>query len=135
MTDTTAPVVLLVDEPNPSLLEMLRAIESVNAQVFDAIALPPEMMRTIEDPRRYTADNFLGRQDRAMPALLGMQVHFNKLMSRMPAKVHRKRRSQSWAYHNRIQKKWNKRFGVGPVAVLMNTSALQHQYVNRSTDA
>lgn len=127
MTDTTAPVVLLVDEPNPSLLEMLRAIESVNARVFDAIALPPEMMHTFEDPRRYTADNILGLQDRFRPALLGMQVRFSELLSHMPAKAHRKRRSQSWAYHYRIQKKWNKRFGVGPVAVLMNTAALQHE--------
>lgn len=130
---TTGTIILCVDEPQPSILEMMRAIERTEAQVFDTIALPPEMMRVFEDPRTMTTD-ILRRHAEAMPALLRMQVRFSELLSHMPARIHRKRRNQSWAYHHRIQKKWNKRFGGGPVAVLMNTSALRHEYVGERSE-
>jgi hypothetical protein len=113
--------ILCVDEPHPSSLEIIRAIESMQAKVYDSISLPPEVMHALEDPRRCTAEMILDRQAKAMPRLLGLQLHVSKMLSDWPMRLHRKRRNQSWAYHHRIQKKWNKRFGVGPMAILMNT--------------
>lgn len=122
-TSAATGTILCVDDGKPDLLAMMRLIERTQNEVFDTIALAPKMMAVLEDPRPMTTD-ILRRHAQAAPMLLGMQVRFNSLLDEMPARVHRKRRNQSWAYHNRIQKKWNKRFGVGPVAVLMNTNFL-----------
>jgi hypothetical protein len=43
-----------------------------------------------------------------------------------PARAHKRRRNQTASYHARIQKKWNKRFGMvtKPAAFMIDTSLL-----------
>ena len=43
-----------------------------------------------------------------------------------PARAHKRRRNQTASYHARIQKKWNKRFGIvkKPAAFMIDTSLL-----------
>lgn len=43
-----------------------------------------------------------------------------------PARTHKRRRNQTAGYHSRIQKKWNKRFGMvkKPAAFMIDTSLL-----------
>jgi hypothetical protein len=43
-----------------------------------------------------------------------------------PARTHKRRRNQTAGYHDRIQKKWNKRFGMvkKPAAFMIDTSLL-----------
>lgn len=118
MKETT---VLIVDDLKPDLHAILRAIESAERKVFDTIALPPSML-LLEDPRIPTAERIIGDMRAAERSLFGMGVVFSKMLNEMPYKVHRKRKWMSEAYHRRIQKKWNKRFGVGPLAILMNTA-------------
>lgn len=119
-TGSTFTVLTVDDGRAPDFHAILRAIKNTRAQVFDTIALPPEMLR-LEDPRLPTADRILADMRGAERTLFGMGVVFNKWLSDMPVRVHRKRRWMTEAYHRRIQKKWNKRFGVGPAAILMNT--------------
>lgn len=46
--------------------------------------------------------------------------------STKPARAHKRRRNQTARYHTRIQKKWNKRFGMvkKPAAFMIDTSLL-----------
>ena len=41
-----------------------------------------------------------------------------------PSRAHKKRRWMSVAYHRRIQKKWNKRFGFKPSAFFVDTPVI-----------
>lgn len=47
-------------------------------------------------------------------------------IQRVPVKLHKKRRHQKEAYHKRIQKKWNKRYGTKeqPALYVVDTGAL-----------
>lgn len=47
-------------------------------------------------------------------------------MQTVPARVHKKRRNQSYAYHQRVQKKWVKRWGTKqvPCAYMVDAAAI-----------
>jgi len=46
-------------------------------------------------------------------SIFGISVLSNPLCERLvPIKVHKESRSNSTTYHKRIQKKWNKRYGM-----------------------
>lgn len=51
-----------------------------------------------------------------------------------PAVVHKKRRGQSDAYHRRVQKKWNKRYGttMKPAAYVIDGSAVGFLFGRRN---
>lgn len=55
-----------------------------------------------------------------------IQVPDNLLERQVPVRRHKKRANQSAAYHRRIQKKWNKRWGTKTVrsAYLLNPGVL-----------
>lgn len=58
--------------------------------------------------------------------LFGMKIVESPLCERkVPAKRHKKRANQSVAYHERVQKKWVKRFGMKTerVAYMINPNA------------
>jgi hypothetical protein len=45
-------------------------------------------------------------------SLFGLKVHVSRYaVTWAPNRVHKQRRNQTKAYHARVQKKWNKRFG------------------------
>jgi hypothetical protein len=120
---TTTSTVILVDHAvGPDFTAIMRAMETARGMVYDAIALPPEALRS---PEPSTADLIRRLQAEAMPKLYGMQVMVSKALEgmRWPVRVHKKRRNQSEAYHRRIQKKWTKRYGTAPAVVLMNREA------------
>ena len=80
---------------------------------YDTLLLPPEGIAAIK-----------ARFDDKLPMqFTGMRV-IESPLARMPAKVHKRRRWMSEAYHRRIQKKWNKRFGHVPAAFLMQSDAV-----------
>ena len=62
-----------------------------------------------------------------MSTLLGIRIQqFPLPLEReVPARVHKRRRSQSASYHARVQKKWLKRWGtrVERYALIMNPNA------------
>ena len=101
----------------PDLIEVLRAVEIAQRRTIDMVALPPGLMKEVNS----TASEIEQRMAQAGPSLFGLKVITSNLLNNMPGRVHKKRKWMSWAYHRRIQKKWNKRFGVGPVALLMNS--------------
>lgn len=68
---------------------------------------------------------------------LGAIKIFESPHAKRPARIHKKRRWMSERYHQRIQKKWNKRFGFEPCAYLIDTKAitdLLRGFVDRSFD-
>lgn len=61
---------------------------------------------------------------------LPVRVFEHPLCNRIvPNKVHKRRRGQSAAYHRRVQKKWNKRYGTHEeqVAFFINSSLFSLQ--------
>jgi hypothetical protein len=126
MAETTGTNTILIvdDQPHLSTLELIRAMERMNAKVFDVLALPPSVLQEVERP---SAERILREQAAALPGLFGIQVRVSKALEGLqwPARWHKKRRNQSEAYHRRVQKKWNKRFGTGPAALLINSGLLR----------
>lgn len=78
---------------------------------FNAVVMPPAWAKTMP-----------AAKDPASSLFGAIRVH-ESMEAKMPARVH-KRRSGSEAYHRRIQKKWNKRFGYVPAAFLFNDHVL-----------
>jgi hypothetical protein len=77
---------------------------------FDTLFLPHDGIQAIK-----------ARFDDQLPArFMGMRV-FESPLARMPARVHKRRRGMSEAYHRRVQKKWNKRFGYVPAAFFVDS--------------
>lgn len=93
----------------------MRAMELVKRPAFDTVLLPASWSKA------------LPRAEEPAPLFGGMRV-IESPLARMPARVHKKRRWMSEAYHSRIQKKWNKRFGYVPAAFLMNTDVLKFKF-------
>jgi hypothetical protein len=133
-TLTTSTVVLIDPAGGPDLTAIMRAIETTRGMVYDAFVLPPNVLHA---PEPSTADLILRHHAEALPKLFGMQVMVSKALEgmRWPVRVHRKRRWMSESYHRRIQKKWNKRFGTAPAAVLMNRDALLSPPSTRARNA
>ena len=104
--------------------EAMQALESMRRHTYNAIALPPIALDSISRVDNSTAAEVRALADAAAPRLFGMGVMVSKMLNEMPYKTHKRRKWMSLAYHLRIQKKWNKRFGVGPMAILMNAEAL-----------
>lgn len=126
------PTILIIDDSKPSMRAILDALAEAESRVFDVLAIQPELMR--EPPMVPTAERILREQHAALPTLHGIQVRVSQALEglRMPVRQHKRRRWMSDAYHQRIQKKWNKRFGTAPAAVLMNTAYLRS--TDRGTD-
>lgn len=65
--------------------------------------------------------------------LFGMRVHESPFCTLpVPNREHKRRRGQSASYHARVQKKWNKRFGMRrqPAAFVINGDALGMPMLN-----
>ena len=122
-TTGTTGTVLLVDDSTPNLAGILRMLDLVQRDTFDMLGLP-ERVRLLDQMPVPTAVEIAMKHNTALPTLFGMQVRLSNLLDDMPVRFHRKKKWMSDAYHRRIQKKWNKRFGVGPVAVMMNANRL-----------
>lgn len=122
-TGTTSNVALFTAE-SPRMDEILRAIELTQARVYDALVIPYDLIR--EPCPLPTAERILGDAAVADAKLRGIQIVVSSMLDGMtfPVRVHRKRKGMSEAYHRRIQKKWNKRFGKAPAWFLMNTKAM-----------
>lgn len=117
--------ILIVDDARSVASEMIREMANIERRTFNLMTLPPEMFRALPEVR--TVDRLIVEQAEALPKLFGMQVRVSQALEgmRMPVRRHKKRRNQSVAYHRRIQKKWTKRWGTAPVAVLMNDQFLR----------
>lgn len=129
-TTSTATLYL----PQPDLSEMMQAIRLVERRIFDTVVIPDKLMRGLDDHVTQTAERITRQIAEAGPTLWGIQVKLNRLLDDMewPVRRHRKRKWMSEAYHRRIQKKWNKRFGTGPVAVLLNSDVYLNPHLNRT---
>lgn len=104
-----------------NITDLLRAIEAARETTHDCMILPPGAIGIM---RESTAAEINLRREAALPTLfMGMRV-IESVFARAPARRHKKRRGMSEAYHRRIQKKWNKRFGYVPAALLLNTAVL-----------
>jgi hypothetical protein len=112
---------LIAPAPTPHLLEMLRLLDDVNRYTRQTMLVPPGLLDCIEDPRPGTT-SILNGMALSMRDFAGMRVQAHPLLAdfNLPMRRHRKRRWMSEAYHRRIQKKWTKRFGVGPAAFVIN---------------
>lgn len=95
------------------MADIIHAMELVKRPAFDTVLLPPVGIKSIKE-----------RFDDQLPMrFMGMRV-IESPHARMPAKVHKRRGGMSEAYHRRIQKKWNKRFGYVPAAFFIDASNL-----------
>ncbi len=110
------------------IVELMAEARRFERQMFHAIALPPG---SLDQLRSSTAAEIVVKGRQFGMQVAGMARLFeHQLLAgmTMPRRIHKKRRGQSEAYHRRIQKKWTKRFGVGPFGVAMNTDFFtQHQ--------
>ena len=69
------------------------------------------------------------RQNKYRPSILGLDVIKSAhAVTTEPVRVHPKKHWMSERYHSRIQKKWNKRFGIEskPAAYIMEDKMLVH---------
>ena len=72
---------------------------------------------------QHTATEVQARIAEAEPRLFEMIRVFESSIL-LPRRVHKRKRWMSASYHCRIQKKWDKRFGKGLVAFLINSGHL-----------
>lgn len=121
--------------PPEGLTEMLRTIQNAQARIHDVCVVPASMMRGVDEFLRPTAERIAEQIAEAGPRLWGLQVRFSNILDGMqfPVRRHRKRKWMSEAYHRRIQKKWNKRFGTGPAMVLLNSDVYRNPTSTRTT--
>ena len=85
-------------------------INEIRAKMAAAIPVMEHMKRNYAD--------IAARSERAMSDVIhrGIAVQTSHMATTTePNKVHKRRRGQTKAYHARIQKKWNKRFGTQQV--------------------
>ena len=125
--DFTTTATTLVITPKPDLMDLIRVMEMTKARAYDVLALPSGLGLLLEPQPIPTAARIMGDVASATHHLHGIQVRFSKALEglTMPVRRHRKRRWMSDAYHRRIQKKWTKRWGAGPVALFLNTEAMR----------
>jgi hypothetical protein len=92
--------------------DLIRMMDLLKPPAFDAVLLPAAWAKA------------LPRSTEPAPMFAGMRV-IESPDAKMPARVHKRRSGMSEAYHRRVQKKWNKRFGYVPAAFLLNTDMLK----------
>ena len=124
MNWTTGTTTLLAPAKTEEMDNFLRALARVEREVFNALVVPFDLIR--EPSPIPTAQRIVMDAAVAEAKLRGIQIHVNTMLDGMnfPVRVHRKRKWMSEAYHRRIQKKRNKRFGVGPAAFFINQGRL-----------
>lgn len=93
--------------------DIIHAMEMVKRPDFNTVLLPPVGVKSIKE-------HF---DDQLPMRFMGMRV-IESPYARMPAKAHKRRRGMSEAYHRRIQKKWNKRFGYVPAAFFIDAGKI-----------
>lgn len=127
---TNGSSTLLLAPESPSLDLILEAIRRVEEQTFKALVIPFDMIR--EPSPLPTALRIGGDALIAEAKLRGLHIHVSNLLDglKFPVRVHRKRKWMSESYHRRIQKKWNKRFGMGPAAFFMQNGVLKGALTN-----
>ena len=94
----------------------------------------PSTLTMADIQRSVEKMNDLSVKDRHNSATGNLSGHFSGVevqpsihaYSTNPARPHKRRRNQTASYHARIQKKWNKRFGVvkKPAAFMIDTSLI-----------
>lgn len=112
--DTGGPIIIGTDFGRDDTTMVMLA--RMNDTVTEMCALPPALLGNLDRPPSTAAEIQL----RISKSLLHFDGRLNGInwLNRTPARIHRRRRWMSDAYHHRIQKKWNKRFGIGFVAFL-----------------
>jgi len=104
-------------------LDLLRTMERAQEQIRShLLVMPPGWSRDLKES---TAAEINMKREAVLPTLLsGMRV-VESALARMPVRMHKRRRWMSDAYHRRIQKKWNKRYGYAPAAFILNEAMLR----------
>lgn len=112
----------------------LVTLESLQKVVDRLLVLPPKVLDRVKESVKHLAisldeisiqveaTNEQLLKFKASWPMFGLEVIKSELVPSIPVRRHRRRSWMRESYHRRIQKKWNKRFGVTQGAVFVDPS-------------